>query len=50
MVSEASHYTMFLKFARQYGDRTEVDQKWDDLLAYEAEIMKNLGTQESIHG
>lgn len=50
MVSEASHYTMFLKFARQYGDREEVDQKWQDLLAFEAEIMKGLSTGESIHG
>lgn len=50
MVSEAGHYTMFLKFARQYGDREEVDQKWQDLLTYEAQIMKDLGTKESIHG
>lgn len=50
MVSEASHYTMFLKFARQYGDREEVDKKWQDLLNYEAKIMKNLSKSESIHG
>ncbi|MEJ1222267.1 tRNA-(ms[2]io[6]A)-hydroxylase [Sediminicola sp. 1XM1-17] len=50
MVSEAGHYTMFLKFARQYGEREEVDQKWQDLLTYEAQIMKDLGTKESIHG
>jgi len=50
MVSEASHYTMFLQFARQYGDRQEVDKKWQDLLAYEAEIMKNLSKSERIHG
>jgi len=50
MVSEAGHYTMFLSFARQYGDRLEVDKKWEDLLDYEAEIMKDLGTNESIHG
>ena len=50
MVSEASHYTMFLKFARQYGDRQEVDKKWQDLLDYEAEIMKNLSKGERIHG
>ncbi|GAA4271704.1 tRNA-(ms[2]io[6]A)-hydroxylase [Aquimarina gracilis] len=50
MVSEANHYTMFLNFARQYGDRKEVDQKWQDLLDYEAEIMKNLGNKETIHG
>ncbi len=50
MVSEANHYTMFLGFARKYGDRVVVDQKWQDLLAYEAEIMANLGKKETIHG
>ncbi len=50
MISEAGHYTMFLKFARQYGNREEVDKKWDDLLVYEAEIMKGLGTAETVHG
>lgn len=50
MVSEANHYTMFLGFARQYGNRNEVDEKWQQLLDYEAEIMKDLGTKETIHG
>lgn len=50
MVSEATHYTMFLAFARKYGDRKEVDKKWQELLAYEAEIMKDLGKKENIHG
>jgi tRNA-(ms[2]io[6]A)-hydroxylase len=50
MVSEANHYTMFLGFARKYGVRKEVDEKWNDLLEYEAEIMKNLGTNETVHG
>ncbi|MHA7057187.1 tRNA isopentenyl-2-thiomethyl-A-37 hydroxylase MiaE [Aquimarina sp. M1] len=50
MVSEANHYTMFLNFARQYGDRKEVDQKWQDLLDFEAEIMKSLSKKETIHG
>ena len=50
MISEAGHYTMFLKFARQYGDLKEVNQKWEELLEYEAEIMKNLGTKETMHG
>ena len=50
MISEANHYSMFLGFARQYGDRKEVDEKWQQLLDYEAEIMKNLGTNEMIHG
>ena len=50
MVSEANHYTMFLAFARKYGDRKEVDQKWQELLAFEAEVMKELGNKETIHG
>lgn len=50
MVSEANHYTMFLGFARQYGDREEVDKKWQDLLDFEAEIMKNLSKDSTIHG
>lgn len=50
MVSEANHYTMFLNFARKYGNREEVDKKWQDLLVYEAEIMKGLGNSEAIHG
>ncbi|MDX1462749.1 MAG: tRNA isopentenyl-2-thiomethyl-A-37 hydroxylase MiaE, partial [Marinirhabdus sp.] len=50
MVSEANHYTMFLGFARQYGERAEVDTKWNELLAFEAEVMKELGTKETIHG
>ncbi|NER14043.1 tRNA 2-methylthio-N6-isopentenyl adenosine(37) hydroxylase MiaE [Leptobacterium flavescens] len=50
MASEANHYTMFLGFARKYGDREEVDKKWNDLLEYEAEIMKNLGKKETMHG
>ncbi len=50
MVSEANHYTMFLGFARQYGDRKDVDEKWQQLLDYEANIMKNLSRKETMHG
>ena len=50
MISEANHYTMFLSFARKYGDRKEVDKKWEDLLVFEAQIMKDLGREETVHG
>ncbi|WP_034039966.1 tRNA-(ms[2]io[6]A)-hydroxylase [Wocania ichthyoenteri] len=50
MVSEANHYTMFLGFARQYGNKKEVDTKWQQLLEYESEIMANLSKTETIHG
>jgi tRNA-(ms[2]io[6]A)-hydroxylase len=50
MISEANHYTMFLKLARQYGERTAVDRLWNSLLEYEAEVMSSLGTEGLIHG
>ena len=50
MISEAHHYTLFLKLARQYGQRKEVDTKWNALLQYESDIMAQLGTSETIHG
>jgi tRNA-(ms[2]io[6]A)-hydroxylase len=50
MISEANHYSSFLGFARQYGERKEVDTKWDALLEFEAEIMKTLSANQTIHG
>lgn len=50
MVSEANHYTMFLKFAREIGGREAVDPKWQGLLEYEATVMSKLGVKETIHG
>ncbi len=50
MISEAGHYTMFLGFARKFGNREEVDKKWQDLLEYEAKVMEDLSTSERIHG
>ena len=51
MISEASHYTMFLRLARHYGNsREQVDMKWENLLDYEAELINTLGDKESIHG
>jgi tRNA-(ms[2]io[6]A)-hydroxylase len=50
MKSEAGHYTMFLKFARGYDHIEKVNKKWEALLQYEAEIMQELGTHESVHG
>lgn len=51
MISEANHYTLFLKLARKYGTSKEkVDQKWQSLLDFEADVIKQLGSKESIHG
>ncbi|QSS98333.1 tRNA-(ms[2]io[6]A)-hydroxylase [Psychroflexus sp. ALD_RP9] len=50
MISEANHYTMFLNFARKYGDREIVDQKWQDLLSFEAEVVKSFEKGTGVHG
>jgi tRNA-(ms[2]io[6]A)-hydroxylase len=50
MISEANHYTIFLKFAREYQDRAIVDEKWNALLAFEAEMMIERGNVAKIHG
>jgi tRNA-(ms[2]io[6]A)-hydroxylase len=50
MISEANHYTMFLRFARQYHDPEIVNQKWADLLDHEAKILESFQDGASVHG
>lgn len=50
MASEARHYTMFLALARKYGGAVDVDKRWKEFLAKEAEIMANYGKKETVHG
>ncbi len=50
MVSEAGHYAMFIKLAKKYAETIDVDKRWSELLDYEAEVIKNYGKAETIHG
>jgi tRNA-(ms[2]io[6]A)-hydroxylase len=50
MISEANHYTTFLGFARSFQDPAVVNEKWEALLNFEAEMMKNRGNKAKIHG
>ena len=50
MVSEATHYTTFIKLAKKYGEGIDIDKRWEDFLAYEAEVIQNYGKKETIHG
>lgn len=50
MESEAGHYTTFIGFARKYGDGIDVDKRWKEFLAYEADVIKNYGKKETMHG
>lgn len=50
MVSEATHYATFIRLAKKYADGIDVDKRWSEFLAYEAEVIKNYGKKETIHG
>ncbi|MGZ3882863.1 MAG: tRNA isopentenyl-2-thiomethyl-A-37 hydroxylase MiaE [Bacteroidia bacterium] len=51
MISEAGHYTVFLGFARKYGEGVEdVNKRWDEWLHYESQVVKNYSKKETIHG
>lgn len=50
MISEAGHYALFISFARQYGEGEDVDKRWEEILDYEASIMKSFSKKETIHG
>ena len=50
MISEAGHYTMFLKLAKKYAQTIDVDKRWKEFLDYEAEVIQRYGKTESIHG
>ncbi len=50
MISEAGHYTLFLKFARKYGDGINVEKRWQELIEFEAEVIQRYGKSETIHG
>ena len=50
MISEAGHYTTFLGFARKYGQDVDIDKRWQELIEFEGEIIKNYGKSETIHG
>lgn len=39
MIAEAAHYRLFLDLANQYAPITKVSKRWQEYLAYEAEIM-----------
>lgn len=50
MASEARHYTLFLRFARKYGEGIDVDKRWNEFLEFEGSLMAKYGKAETIHG
>lgn len=51
MISEAQHYTTFIKLAHQLcGHIENIDKRWQEWLDYESNIIQKFGTKELIHG
>lgn len=50
MVSEAGHYTTFIKFAKQYSEKIDVDKRWQEWIDFEGSIIGNYGRNETVHG
>lgn len=50
MISEANHYTLFIGYARKYAHGLDVDQRWQEWLDYEGEIIQGFGKSETVHG
>lgn len=42
MVSEARHYTNFISLARTYCGREETDKRWEEYLAFEAQVLQEV--------
>lgn len=50
MKSEAGHYTLFIGFARELCADQNVEERWQEFLAYEASVIAGYGKKELIHG
>ena len=50
MVSEATHYAMFIRLAKKYAVEIDVEKRWAEFLKYEAQVIQNYGKSETIHG
>lgn len=50
MESEAGHYTLFIGYARKYGQGIDVEKRWREWLDYEATVIARYGNKETVHG
>ena len=43
-------YTTFIKFAKQYSEKIDVDKRWQEWIEFEGSIIGNYGKSETVHG
>ncbi|MEZ7951623.1 MAG: tRNA isopentenyl-2-thiomethyl-A-37 hydroxylase MiaE, partial [Halioglobus sp.] len=47
--SEARHFELFLELAHKYLDHDMIEQRWDELLDIEADIVATLPIRAALH-
>jgi tRNA-(ms[2]io[6]A)-hydroxylase len=50
MISEANHYTVYIGFARKYAETIDVNERWQEWLRFEEELISSYGQSQAIHG
>ena len=50
MISEATHYSTFIRLAKKYSDGIDVDKRWKEFLDLRTQVIQNYGKSENIHG
>jgi tRNA 2-(methylsulfanyl)-N6-isopentenyladenosine37 hydroxylase len=50
MISEANHYTIFIKLAKKYATTIDVDHRWCEFLAFEKSVVEKYGNEPTMHG
>lgn len=50
MISEANHYTAYLRLAKKYCTDVDVEARWKAFLTFEGELMHKYGREETMHG
>lgn len=50
MISEATHYALFIRLAKKYAVEIDVDKRWTEFLTYEAQVVQHYGKAETVHG
>jgi len=50
MESEAAHYTIFIGYARKYGEGIDVEKRWREWLEFEASVIVKYGKKQTVHG
>lgn len=50
MISEANHYSVYIGFARKYSETINVNERWQEWLSFEEELITSYGQTQAIHG